>query len=91
MGKRKETRVQGEKTNRKKPGGRRELKMSQEKRNIKPVTWLEMMPFKIQTRSGFWGGDSWGELRNVTGGWGFPSKFSLPLSSSSEEEDWPWS
>lgn len=65
--------------------------MSQEKRNIKPVTWLEMTPFKIQTRGEYWGGDTWGELRNVTGGWGFSSKFSLPLSSSSEEEDWPWS
>lgn len=88
MGERKETRVQGKRQAEegKHPGEGQKFKMSQEKRNRRPVTWLETTPSKVQTGNGYWGGDSCGTLRNVTGGWDFPSKFSLPLNSSSEEK-----
>lgn len=53
LGKRKET-IRGGNLDR----GERKLKMSQEKRNLKPVTWLEMTPFNIQIGAGYQGEDS---------------------------------
>lgn len=52
----------GKDKQRKQPRGGQKLKMSQEKRIIRPVTWLETGPFKILTGSEYWGGVSgWNE------------------------------